>query len=184
MIGRKSGTIFLDQSHNEIKQNQRIHGLLSKLSLKWHIFRTFFVVSPGMEINLPPSFSRLHRILVETSTLRCKFIAELLINFHSSRRFFRSQISDKYWAQYFLTNSYSGIIKWKASSSFPAQSFRNREDNIPLSEKKTLYFFQRESVSFFRAKVAHGILSGKYATAPQEHQEKAEKQTDQVCFSI
>nr|XP_058970629.1 ubiquitin carboxyl-terminal hydrolase 5-like [Pocillopora verrucosa] len=29
------------------------------------------------------------------------------------------------------------------------------------------------------AKVAHGILSGKYATAPQEHQEKAEKQTDQ-----
>ena len=136
VIGRKSGTIFLDQSHNEIKQNQRIHGLLSKFSLKWHIFRTFCVVSPGMEINLPPSFSRLHRILVETSTLRCKFIAELLINFHSSRRFFRSQISDKYWAQYFLTNSYSGIIKWKASSSFPAQSFRNREDNIPLSEKK------------------------------------------------
>lgn len=40
------------------------------------------------------------------------------------------------------------------------------------------------SVSFFRAKVAHGILSGKYATAPQEHQEKAEKQTDQVCFSV
>ena len=153
-------------------------------------FSYFFFVSAGMEINLPPSFSRLHRILVETSTLRCKFIAELLINFHSSRRFFRSQISDKYWAQYFLTNSYSGIIKWKASSSFPAQSFRNREDNIPLSEKKTLYFFQREiefhemSVSFFRAKVAHGILSGKYATAPQEHQEKAEKQTDQVCFSV
>ena len=35
LIGRKSGTIFLDQSHNEIKQNQRIHGLLSKLSLKY-----------------------------------------------------------------------------------------------------------------------------------------------------
>ena len=51
-------------------------------------FSHFFVVSPGMEINLPPSFSRPHQILVETSTLRCKFIAELLINFHSSRRFF------------------------------------------------------------------------------------------------
>ena len=93
LIGRKSGTIFLDQSHNEIKQTQRIHRLLSKLSLKYcpfcnGIFFVFFFVSPGMEINLPPSFSRLHRILVETSTLRCKFIAELLINFHSSRRFF------------------------------------------------------------------------------------------------
>ena len=72
---------------------------------------------------------------------------------------------------------------------FPCSKFSKSIIFLSL-EKKTLYFFQREiefhemSVSFFRAKVAHGILSGKYATAPQEHQEKAEKQTDQVCFSV
>ena len=150
-------------------------------------FSYFFFVSPGMEINLPPSFSRLHRILVETSTLRCKFIAELFINFHSSRRSFPLTDFRQVLGSIF---SYKQLLWEHKVFIFPAQSFRNREDNIPLSKKKTLYFFQREiefhemRVSFFRAKVAHGILSGKYATAPQEHQEKAEKQTDQVCFSI
>ena len=136
-----------------------------------------------MEINLPPSFSRLHRILVETSTLRCKFIAELLINFHSSRRSFPLTDFRQVLGSIFLTNSYSGNINWKASSSFPTQSFRNREDNIPLSKKKPSTSFKgKVFLSLGRRLLMESFLGN----TPQHHRNTRKKQRNKQirCVSV